>query len=40
LHDVEGGSAPIAGGLLLGQSFLHRFQSWSIDNARGVLVLE
>jgi hypothetical protein len=29
-----------AGGALLGQSFLGRFKSWSIDNARAVLILE
>ena len=40
LQDVEGGSAPITGGMLLGQSFLRRFRSWSMDNARGVLVLQ
>ena len=28
------------GGLLLGQSFLRRFGSWSIDNRRSVLVLD
>ena len=32
--------APTKGGLLLGQSFLHQFGSWSIDNRRGVLVLD
>jgi hypothetical protein len=32
--------APVAGPLLLGQSFLARFRSWSIDNARQALVLE
>jgi len=26
--------------LLLGQSFLRKFKSWSIDNRRRVLVLE
>ena len=26
-------------GFLLGQSFLSRFHSWSIDNQRGVLLL-
>jgi clan AA aspartic protease (TIGR02281 family) len=39
LHDVEASVAPAAGGLLLGQSFLRRFRSWSMDNQRGVLVL-
>jgi hypothetical protein len=31
--------APVAGELLLGQSFLGRFTSWSIDNAKQALVL-
>lgn len=39
LHDVEASVAPVAGELLLGQSFLRRFKSWSMDNQRGVLVL-
>jgi clan AA aspartic protease (TIGR02281 family) len=39
LHDVEASVAPVAGSLLLGQSFLHRFKSWSIDNERGSLLL-
>lgn len=39
LHDVEASVAPVAGDLLLGQSFLRRFRSWSMDNQRGVLVL-
>jgi clan AA aspartic protease (TIGR02281 family) len=39
LHDVEASVAPVAGNLLLGQSFLRRFKSWSMDNQRGVLVL-
>ena len=30
---------PIQGGLLLGQSFLARFKSWSLDNARHELAL-
>jgi hypothetical protein len=28
------------GGFLLGQSFLTRFRSWSIDNQRHMLVLK
>jgi aspartyl protease family protein len=40
LEDVTGSASPVSGEPLLGQSFLSRFQSWSIDNARGVLVLE
>lgn len=39
LHDVEASVAPIAGSLLLGQSFLRRFKSWSMDNERGMLML-
>jgi clan AA aspartic protease (TIGR02281 family) len=39
LNDVEASVAPSAGSLLLGQSFLRRFKSWSMDNQRGVLVL-
>jgi clan AA aspartic protease (TIGR02281 family) len=39
LTDVTGSVAPTEGSLLLGQSFLQRFRSWSIDNARGVLLL-
>ena len=39
LNDVTGSVAPVQGGLLLGQSFLHRFKSWSIDNQREVLIL-
>ena len=38
LHDVDASVAPIAGNLLLGQSFC-RFKSWSMDNQRGLLVL-
>jgi predicted aspartyl protease len=40
IGDVTANVAPVAGPLLLGQSFLARFRSWSIDNARQVLVLE
>jgi clan AA aspartic protease (TIGR02281 family) len=40
LTDVTGSVAPTEGSLLLGQSFLQRFRSWSVDNARGVLLLE
>jgi predicted aspartyl protease len=40
LENVIGGTTPVSGSLLLGQSFLGRFRSWSIDNGRGVLVLE
>jgi clan AA aspartic protease (TIGR02281 family) len=40
LENVTGSIAPASASLLLGQSFLSRFQSWSIDNQRMVLVLE
>jgi clan AA aspartic protease (TIGR02281 family) len=40
LENVTGNVAPPSGALLLGQSFLSRFRSWSIDNRRMVLVLE
>jgi clan AA aspartic protease (TIGR02281 family) len=39
LENVTGSIAPAAGDLLLGQSFLSRFKSWSIDNQRRALVL-
>ena len=39
LENVTGSIAPIQGGLLLGQSFLRRFKSWSIDNQKEALVL-
>jgi predicted aspartyl protease len=39
VRNVTGSIAPVKGGLLLGQSFLRQFGSWSIDNRRGVLVL-
>ena len=40
LQNVVGSVAPVKGELLLGQSFLGRFKSWSIDNQRQVLRLE
>ncbi len=40
IEDVVAALAPAQGSLLLGQSFLERFKSWSIDNAKGILVLE
>jgi predicted aspartyl protease len=40
VENVVGRVAPVEGVLLLGQSFLSRFKSWSIDNARRTLVLE
>jgi predicted aspartyl protease len=39
LENVTGSVASAEADLLLGQSFLRRFKSWSIDNARQVLVL-
>jgi gag-polyprotein putative aspartyl protease len=39
LENVVGSIAPVAGGLLLGQSFLSRFNTWSIDNQREALIL-
>ena len=38
--NVAGNIAPPNGSLLLGQSFLRRIKSWSIDNTRHTLVLE
>ena len=40
LENVTGSIAPVAGSLLLGQSFLSRFKSWSIDNQRRALILQ
>jgi predicted aspartyl protease len=39
VENVTGGIAPVQGALLLGQSFLSRFKSWSIDNDRQGLML-
>jgi len=39
LHDVIGSIVTQDGDLLLGQSFLSRLKSWSIDNERHVLLL-
>lgn len=39
IRDVIASVAPQAGSLLLGQSFLSRFASWSIDNGKHILVL-
>jgi clan AA aspartic protease (TIGR02281 family) len=39
LENVAAHIAPDAGQLLLGQSFLKRFKSWSIDNDRTALIL-
>ena len=40
LENVIGSVAPVAGSLLLGQSFLRHFKSWSIDNERRLLSLQ
>lgn len=40
LHNVVASITGTEGGLLLGQTFLRRLKSWSIDNGRHVLVLE
>jgi predicted aspartyl protease len=37
--NVVAGVAKVEGNLLLGQSFLNRFNSWSIDNQRQLLLL-
>ncbi len=39
LRDVIASVIPSAGSLLLGQSFLSRLKSWSIDNERQVLLI-
>jgi clan AA aspartic protease (TIGR02281 family) len=39
LRDIIASVVPSAGSLLLGQSFLSRLQSWSIDNERQVLLI-
>jgi clan AA aspartic protease (TIGR02281 family) len=40
LKNVVGSISPSASDLLLGQSFLSRFRSWSIDNDRRALILD
>ena len=40
VENVKGSVAPSQGSLLLGQSFLERFKSWSIDNTNHELLLE
>jgi uncharacterized protein len=40
VENVRGSVAPSQGNLLLGQSFLERFKSWSIDNTKRELLLE
>ena len=39
VENVTASIAPVAGQLLLGESFLRRFKSWSIDNSRAALIL-
>jgi tetratricopeptide (TPR) repeat protein len=39
LENVNGSVASVKGSLLLGQSFLSQFKSWSVDNARHALLL-
>jgi predicted aspartyl protease len=39
VENVVGHVNTVAGPLLLGQSFLGRFSSWSIDNDKNVLIL-
>jgi clan AA aspartic protease (TIGR02281 family) len=39
VHDVQASVTDAKGSLLLGQTFLARLTTWSIDNARQVLVL-
>src|ERR1019366_5453031 len=40
LHDVTGSVCAAGGSLLLGQSFLGRLSSWSIDNSKHVLIID
>jgi predicted aspartyl protease len=40
LENVKGSIGPAKGDLLLGQSFLSRFKSWSVDNDKHALVLK
>jgi clan AA aspartic protease (TIGR02281 family) len=40
IENVVAAIAPAEGSLLLGQSFLTRFRSWSIDDAKRALLLE
>jgi len=39
IENVNATVVPLEGQLLLGQSFLGRFKSWSLDNAKHVLLL-
>ena len=40
LENVNGSVASLEGSLLLGQSFLGRFKSWSVDNNKHALIFE
>jgi predicted aspartyl protease len=40
VEDVKASVTPSHASLLLGQSFLERFKSWSIDNTTHELLLE
>ena len=40
LENVDGSVAPMQGPLLLGQSFLNRFKSYSVDNIKHALIFE
>jgi predicted aspartyl protease len=40
IENVTGSVAPVKGVLLLGQSFLGRLKSWSMDNQRNALIVE
>jgi clan AA aspartic protease (TIGR02281 family) len=40
VENVRGSVAPAQGSLLLGQSFLEHFKSWSLDNTRHQLILD
>jgi clan AA aspartic protease (TIGR02281 family) len=40
LENITASVAPVEGSLLLGQSFLSQFKTWSFDNQRQLLILE
>lgn len=40
LHNIAASVAPVRATLLLGQTFLSRVQTWSVDNERHVLLLK
>ena len=39
VENITGSIAPVQGSLLLGQSFLGRLKSWSMDNTKHVLII-